>query len=444
MASPPVRTAHRHWWLIVFSLLAIVLLSAWQFVQWSRTQALRTRETQAHALLSLHDLPAARRMIVPWVATDAGSSQAWHAKAQLEWLEAKVDDSRASLKKARGLGASGPAIERLEALLLAREGQAIAAEPTLIRLFDQAEAPDPDVCEALASSLLNTYRLSAAMKVLERWAHDAPSDPRPYLWMTEVDERTGAGAGAVVEHLRLALQRDSARVETRVKLAEALRAAGNYDEAADGFESLAVECPERIDVRLGRGRTALARGQADQAAADFQFVLAREPDNAVALLEQSTLDLSQGRPDRALVGVEQLLTLDPFDADAHYARAAALDRLGRGTEAQSAREKTAQLRRERQALEVFRKRVNENPSDLVSRCAIARWMIDHGQGEQGLRWLRTIIAAAPEHPEANRMLADYYDTKGDSARANFHRLFVGEQPGGLPKPKRGKAFERDS
>ena len=49
--------------------------------------------------------------------------------------------------------------------------------------------PDPLVDEALTRVYMMTHRLFPAKMVIERWIRDAPSDGRPFLWLTEFDRR---------------------------------------------------------------------------------------------------------------------------------------------------------------------------------------------------------------------------------------------------------------
>src|SRR5206468_90013 len=93
--------------------------------------------------------------------------------------------------RAGALGYPPEAIGRLRGLVLARAGRPEAAEPLLRSAWEHARGPDPEVAEALARIYLETFRLDRAAAVLDRWAREVPADPRPCLWRTEVDTRTG-------------------------------------------------------------------------------------------------------------------------------------------------------------------------------------------------------------------------------------------------------------
>jgi hypothetical protein len=49
-------------------------------------------------------------------------------------------------------------------------------------------------------------------------------------------------------------------------------------------------------------------------------------------------------------------------------------------------------------------------------------MLEHGHDEEGLRWARMILRDHPGHPETNRLMAAYYERRGNPGLANFYRL----------------------
>jgi hypothetical protein len=51
-------------------------------------------------------------------------------------------------------------------------------------------------------------------------------------------------------------------------------------------------------------------------------------------------------------------------------------------------------------------------------------MFGHGRPEEGVRWANKIIEERPGDPDANRMLADHHDRKGEFGLANWYRLNV--------------------
>jgi hypothetical protein len=54
-------------------------------------------------------------------------------------------------------------------------------------------------------------------------------------------------------------------------------------------------------------------------------------------------------------------------------------------------------------------------------------MFDHAQDDEGARWAGRILGERPGDPDASRLLADYYDRRGEAGLANFHRLQAGPE-----------------
>ena len=59
--------------------------------------------------------------------------------------------------------------------------------------------------------------------------------------------------------------------------------------------------------------------------------------------------------------------------------------------------------------------------DLSLPCAVAELMVRNGHGEQGLRWLESVLQQDPSYKPAHALLADYYQSIGDLALAAKHR-----------------------
>ncbi len=97
-------------------------------------------------------------------------------------------------------------VDRLRGFLRLRQKRYSEAEPILVGAINRrSKIPDPELDEALARVFLQTYKMDLASQVLAKWRVDAPDDPRPYLWQTEVDRRTGAEPSLIEQHFREAL-----------------------------------------------------------------------------------------------------------------------------------------------------------------------------------------------------------------------------------------------
>jgi tetratricopeptide (TPR) repeat protein len=364
-----------------------------------------------------------------WLRDRPSDAEPHALRARVAYAQGDLARAGEELRRARSLGLAGRESSRLEALLLARSGRGAEAEGTLAALLKASDEPDPEAAEALARIFLQTYRLRAAQAALERWARDAPEDARPYLGMTQIDARAEQGGPArAVEHFREALRRDPRLDEARLGLAEALRETHRYDEAEAEFARYRGRRPDDPAGHLGAGRVALALGRPDEAAKSLDRALELDPDHAAALRERAGIDLGRGEVEAALGRLDRALAIDPFDSEAHSRRGLALARLGRYDEAKAEQARAEQLREDELSLQDVQRRFNADPHDDALRLEIARWMFDHGQGEQGVRWIKTVLSGAPSDPEANGLLAEYYEARGDPGLANFYRLRAGPGP----------------
>ncbi len=54
-------------------------------------------------------------------------------------------------------------------------------------------------------------------------------------------------------------------------------------------------------------------------------------------------------------------------------------------------------------------------------------MLEHGHVNEGLKWTTEILRSDPHHAQTHRVLADYYQKRGDAGLANYHRLMASGQ-----------------
>lgn len=360
-----------------------------------------------------------------WRRARPGSAEAafleGEALAQLE----RVPEALAAFERARRLGYPESEMERSVGILLARVGRRDAAEPMLRRARERRDGPDPRLDEALARVYLETYRLGLALEALRRWAEAEPADPKPYLWKAEVDTRLGSAAGHLIDDYREALRRDPDLDEARLSLAHALRGDGQYEAAAAEFDRYLGRHPDDPYALAGAGLVAMARGRDAEAIARLDRALELDPENGPALDGRAALALRRGEFAAALPLLERARALDPDDPEVRYRLGMALDRLGRPDEARAEREAATRIRRELDEMDAIRKELVKSPRDPDLQYRAARWLLDHGHPEEALTWALRAVDAPGGHRPSARLLADYYDARGDAGRANFYRLQAG-------------------
>ena len=129
-----------------------------------------------------------------------------------------------------------------------------------------------------------------------------------------------------------------------------------------------------------------------------------------------------GRVQKACERLKLLAQLEPFDHEVRYSYAQALKLAGDPINSRKEFEEAAQLRTEHDHIVQLRYGVLKNPRDLDSRFQVAKWMMEHGHEDEGLKWTTELLRADPQHGPTHRVLADYYARHGDPGLANYHRL----------------------
>lgn len=416
------RTRATRW--IVAAALGLVLAA----VGLGGAYALRIRQValSARRAVAARNWELAEQRIDDWLWLRPGSAEAEALKAEVALNRDRPQAALKALNRAHRLGHPQAAVDRLRGLLLARLGRPVEAEPLLRRAWDTARRPDPDVDEALARIYLESFRLGAANVVVERWMRDAPDDPKPYLWRTQIRRRTeGDPFPMLVDDYREALRRDPNSAEARLGLAEALRETNRLSESAAAYAAYLERSPNDPAGHLGAARTALKQGEDASAVRQLDRALELDPRHHEALLERAGVHLRHGQPAVALALIDRALRVEPDDPEAHYRRGLVLSRLGRSTEARREHELADRLRAESTYLAKLRDGLVQNPNDPELQRQAARWLVAHGHPDEGLRWARQVLRELPSDPAMNRLLADYYEQQGNAGLANFYRAAGG-------------------
>jgi predicted Zn-dependent protease len=401
---------------------AAALIIAIGAVATVRLAAERRTRKQARDAIAKGRYDAARPALDRWLAQTPGSAEAHYLKARAALALGQHAEARRELQTATRLGQPFAETERLRAFLLVAAGQFGEAEPILLKLRERSTGPDPEADEALARVLLQSYKLKPAAQVLERWIRDAPKDPRPYMWYTEVDRRLGADQTAAIAHFRGALKIDPGLNKARLGLADALRAAHRPDEAAVEYAAYITRARADPAGHIGAGLNEMERNDLSSAQRHLDLALELAPNQVAALKERAALDVRRKEFAAALERLDRAAALAPLDKELMYRRAIVLTRLGRNDEARAVQRQLDRFREDEAQLNTLREQLNTAPASLQLRYEIARWMFDHGQSEEGLRWSQMILSVQPNHAHTNELLANYYERRGNVGLTNYYRL----------------------
>lgn len=407
--------------LIVLPVVALVIVVCALLVGRDRMildrEAKRIRQALADGRLA-----DAREPLNRWIRSRPRDAEPHFLKARLTLAEGDGKASADELTRASELGYPLVAIDRFDALVKARIGRQVEAEPVLARILEGSSEPDTELYEALARIYLETYRFGPASRVLDRWIRDAPNDAKPYLWYTEIDTRAKAGPEVIQAHYRAALERDPSLDAARLGLAELLRKDGRPGEAEREYERYLARNGKDLVALVGAARNAQALGNETVAIRYLDQALANAPDDAEALRESAAIDQRHGNYARALERLHHALRSDPYDIEALYSRSLALARLGRTEESKTDLRRMKELKREREEVGKLRDRLLLEPRNTQLQYDLASWYLTHGREEEGKRMAELIVATRADFGPANRLLAEYYERRGEIGRANFYRL----------------------
>ena len=370
----------------------------------------------------------ARALLDRWASLEPKGGEPDYYRARLEVQLDRPAEAMEAMRRSLAQGRAEGSLRVLRAILLARAGKLEEAEPALTAAFREGVEPKADVAEALSRIFLQTFRLGEAGRVLDVWMMAAPEDPRPYLRLNEVAERTDSDPEVQVRNYREALRRDPTLDSARLALAEKLRDGSKIDEAEVEYATLLARDPKNVAGLVGAGRIALLKGDLTAATLHYEDALAIDPREKVALRELGLIDLNAGRTSKARDRLKAAVEVDPFDPEARYSYSRALK--AAGDEARSAEEAavTERLKREQQTIVDLRKGLVERPDDVELRCEAARWLIGHGHDREGLDWARLVLRQRPGHPSACKLLAEYHEGRREFGLANFYRTAASSEP----------------
>jgi tetratricopeptide (TPR) repeat protein len=387
---------------------------------------------EARRALAAGRFAAAVAPIARWLKAQPDSAEAQFLKGRVALALGNLPEAAERLKRAQELGHPRPQLVLLQAMLASRLGRHAEAEPILRQAFLDARGPDPQLDEALARVYLETYDLNRAAVVLDRWAREAPEDPKPHLWRVEVDSRIHGAPDAVLNDYREALRRDPNLAKARLGLADELRQAHRNAEAATEYEAYLAHQPDDPAGHLGAGQNLLEKGDEAAATRHFERALALDPKNASIYKQYAEADILRGDFAAALRHLDRAVELDAYDLPVRHRRSLALTRLGRTGEAKAEQAATNRLRAELSSLNEARARLVNSPHDRASQIEVARWMFDHGHDQEGAKWAEKVLREQPGNPDASRLLADYHQRQGNPGLANFYRLQASSGPDFLP------------
>jgi tetratricopeptide (TPR) repeat protein len=355
-----------------------------------------------------------------WLRLRPGSAGADYVIARAALAMGQAEVFRESSRRALAAGLSQARRHLLRALVDAGRGRYQGTEMALLAAITAGDGPDPQIDEALARVYLGTFQLRKAEAVLDRWAAEAPADPRPYLWRAEVDRRVQHGSDSLEADYRRALERAPQLPAARLGLADTLQTMRRYAEARSEYAAYLDLRPDDPAGHLGAAQSAHNLGDEVGTTQHLQRALSLNHGNAGALKLSAEIAVHRGDVSSALGYLDRVVAVAPFEVDVRYSRSLLYSRLGRRDDAASEQAVVQHLRSEHNRLNGLKESLLRAPDDDGLKVEIGRWMLDHGHDEEGRRWAEEIVQRHPGHHLANQLLQKYHARRGKVGLANFY------------------------
>jgi predicted Zn-dependent protease len=222
--------------------------------------------------------------------------------------------------------------------------------------------------------------------------------------------------------LRLVIERDPERDETRLRLAQCLLGMGSYEEALPHLEHLAARRPDSPDVQVGLARCHNMRGQPERARELLDAFLERHPDHGLALRTRGQFALADGQAEQAERWLRHAAEVLPNDYLSHFLLGRSLQEQRRTAEAKAQLEVADRVKARAERLgELTSRKLSEQPLDPALHCEMGVLLLRNGHKATGESWLKSALSLDPNYKPAHAALAEHYQAEGDQGRAAEHR-----------------------
>lgn len=412
MESPKTELRRRkkkaNWWQAVLLVaLGCLVVAGWAWylrkpVWEARAELLLGHDDEAEQLLK-----TARNR---WPQRDA-----W--KAEITFLEARLARHRGQMRQmhqllvaARKAGYDIEKLSREQIMAQAQLGEMRDAEKRLARLLSDPQGDEPEICYAFIQGYLQIQQYQGARRLLSGWAEDFPNDPRPIFLRGTVEMNMDLWKEAEKDY-RKALEVDPNHFQSAYHLASVLLTQKHPEEAIKYFRIAARDETLRLDSLTGQGHCFRLLGKTKKAREMLKDIQKQDPDNVSAAFELARLDIDDGEYQKAFERLEPIVKADPLHTDARYQFAIVLHQIGRSEEAQEHFLAVKEIGKHLADASELAEHITTDAASADTRLEIAKTHLKYGSRREGLMWLRSVLAFAPNHSEALKELEQYYRTR---------------------------------
>jgi tetratricopeptide (TPR) repeat protein len=403
---------------LILLLLGMVSVGAYFAVRhWRAEYAFRAAEKARQQ----RNFPQARVYLDQCLAVWPESSRVHFLMARVARQAGFYEEAERRLDICQRLQGPSPDVQLERALIQVQQGAFAALTESQLR--DQVAREHPareHILEALARGCMRTFRLTSAQTCLELWLERQPDNFQALLWLGWVHEHLYEFAHARKDYER-ALEMRPEDDEARLHLAQVLLLSGELTAACEHFASLREREPENPVIGLGLGQCLGKLGRTQEAQRLLDDLVARYPKDGPVLLERGRLALESARADQAEGWLRRAAILAPRDYQTNYTLFLCYRELRRDGEARALEARVSSIQADLVRLHELTEQAQAHPYDLDCRCDIGKIFLQTGDTQEGVAWLKNVLRVDPEHGEANRVLAEYYEKTGQPTLAELHR-----------------------
>ena len=406
-----------------WTLVAALLVGVFGFWLWRdlRSRWVLAERTRAEEALAAQDFDAARRHLDRCSLYRPDDPTLALLSAQAARRAEKYPEAEEHLRRYQALVGAATKEGTLElAMLLAQRGDSSQSESHLLSCLAAHDPATDLILEALALSYVTTYRLVEALDMLHQLLARQP-DHITALLTRGILYESATHKDKALKDYRQAVEARPDNSRALLRLAEALQGSQKLQEAIPYYERLLARDPTHAEALLGLAGCRRDTGDVDAAALLLDELAVAHPDYEAGILERGRLALQRGRLEEAERLLRRAVELRPADYLAHHHLSLCLQAQGKQSESRTHRDRADQIDRDRKQLFRLYPKAMSSAQDPAPRLELSRICLRNGQEKEALRWLMGALQIAPDHRPTHQALADYYQERGDTERAEYHR-----------------------
>lgn len=401
-ASPIAHSRRWRRWLL--GIVVIGLLAAWP--QLSSWYALR----QVRSALSERDADRAQRWLEQAQAWTGETAETSLLQARIYRRKGLLNDLQLALTRALRAGAPREKVQAEEWLAQAQSGQLRSSLPHLSDLLVQQQVDINEVCEAYIGGYLLNHRYVEALRLADNWVNDFPAAAYPRMVRAQA-HKAARHEKQASEEFAAAHQMDPSDPAIAIALADSLVETKQHQAAIPLYQQARQRSDLASRAVLGLAVCWKVLGRPGDAIQILAERLKEDPSNIDLQFELGRDYLDEGQPEEAVRLLRPALDKAPGNIELRYALAQSLSAVGMKDEAARQFAKVEQGWKITAEVTRLQDEAMRAPQNIELRIQIGQKLSSIHQDELALIWLHSVLDLDPAHPEAHRLLAEYYERK---------------------------------